>query len=171
MARERQYDKDQEFKEKVVDIRRVCKVVKGGKKMGFRAVVIVGDKKTKVGMGIGKAAEVSSAIRKAVEAAKRALIEVPLIYGTIPHDVEGNYSACKVVMRPAAKGTGVIAGGSVRTVLEMSGLKNIVAKLIGSTNAINAARAAINGLLALKRADEFLIERGKEVRIRYAEAE
>ena len=139
--------------------------------MGFRAVVIVGDQKTRVGMGIGKAAEVSSAIRKAVEAAKKALVEVPLTVGTIPHDVEGYFSSCKVVMRPAGKGTGVIAGGSVRTVLEMSGLKNIVAKLIGSTNAINAARAAINGLMSLKRIEDFALERGKEMRVRNAEAE
>ena len=108
------FEQQSEFKEKVVEIRRVTKVVKGGKKMGFRAVVVVGDLKSHVGLGVGKAAEVSAAIRKGVEAAKKASIEIPILSGTIPHNVVGDFSASSVVLRPAPHGTGVIAGGAVR---------------------------------------------------------
>lgn len=167
MARE--FEREQEFKEKVVEIRRVTKVVKGGKKMGFRAVLVVGDMKSHVGLGVGKAAEVSAAIRKGVEAAKKSLIEVPLISGTIPHDVIGKFSASQVVLRPAPRGTGVIAGGAVRPVLELSGLKNIVAKSIGSANAINVARATLQALSSLKRLEVVTLERGKEPKVRYVE--
>ncbi|MDD4179086.1 MAG: 30S ribosomal protein S5 [Candidatus Margulisbacteria bacterium] len=160
---------DSEFNEKVVNIRRVTKVVKGGKKMGFRAVVVVGDLKGRVGLGVGKAAEVSAAIRKGVEAAKRGLCEVPLISGTIPHDVNGKFSASQVVLRPAPRGSGVIAGGSVRTVLELCGMKNIVAKSLGSANSINVARATLNALGALKRLDQVTTERGKEPKVHYVE--
>ncbi|HVN67240.1 MAG TPA: 30S ribosomal protein S5 [Candidatus Sulfotelmatobacter sp.] len=163
------YQRDSEFKEKVIQIRRVTKVVKGGKKMGFRAVVIVGDVKSRVGLGIGKAAEVPAAIRKGVEAAKKALIEVPLVSGTVPHDVHGRFSASTVVLRPAPAGTGVIAGGSVRTVLELSGVKNIVAKKIGSANAINVARATLNALQLLKKYEVISALRGKELKIKYVE--
>jgi small subunit ribosomal protein S5 len=166
MAEEMQRESS-ELKEKVVNIRRVTKVVKGGKKMGFRAVVVVGDLNTHVGLGVGKAAEVSAAIRKGVEAAKKTTIEVPLIKGTIPHDVEGRFSACKVVLRPAPMGTGVIAGGAVRTILELAGLKNIVAKSIGSSNPINVARATLAALLLLKREEVFSKLRGKELKINY----
>ena len=165
------YRRDQEFKEKVVQIRRVTKVVKGGKKMGFRAVVVVGDLKSKVGLGIGKAAEVSAAIRKGVEAAKRLMVEVPLIGGTIPHDVVGNFSASRVILRPAPRGTGVIAGGAVRTILELAGLKNIVAKSLGSPNAINVARATLQAMGLLKRFDVIVQQRGKEPRVHYVETE
>jgi small subunit ribosomal protein S5 len=160
-----EFNRESELKEKVVQIRRVTKVVKGGKKMGFRAVVIVGDLKAHVGMGIGKAAEVPAAIRKGVEAAKKSMIEVPLLSGTIPHDVIGRFSASKVVLRPAPHGTGVIAGGAVRTVLELSGLKNIVAKKIGSANAINVARATLNALSLLKKLETVALLRGKEPRV------
>lgn len=163
------FGKESEFKEKVVQIRRVTKVVKGGKKMGFRAVVVVGDVKMRVGLGIGKAAEVSAAIRKGVEAAKKTLLEVPLISGTIPHEVLGNFSASRVVLRPAPRGTGVIAGGSVRTILELSGIKNIVAKSIGSANAINVARATLQALSSLKRLEQVALERGKEPKVYYVE--
>lgn len=168
---EQRYERDSEFKEKVVNIRRVTKVVKGGKKMGFRASVVVGDMKAKVGLGIGKAAEVSAAIRKGVEAAKKTMIEVPLIEGTIPHNVIGYFSASQVVLRPAPRGTGVIAGGAVRTVLELCGLKNIVAKSIGSANPINVARATLAALSALKRYDEVVRLRGKELKVRNVAAE
>jgi small subunit ribosomal protein S5 len=161
---------EQEIKEKVVQIRRVTKVVKGGKKMSFRAVVVVGDLKTRVGLGIGKANEVPAAIRKGVEAAKRSMIEVPLISGTIPHDIIGKFSASQVVLRPAPHGTGVIAGGSVRTVLELCGLKNIVAKKIGSANAINVARATLNALSLLKRLEMVALLRGKEPKVRNVQA-
>jgi len=167
----RQYEREQsEFKEKVVQIRRVTKVVKGGKKIGFRAVVVIGDMKSRVGFGVGKAAEVSAAIRKGVEAAKRNMMDVPLYAGTVPHDVIGKFSASSVVLRPAPRGTGVIAGGSVRTILELCGLKNIVAKKIGSANAINVARATLDALSLLKRFDQVTAERGKEPNVHYVEA-
>ena len=171
MAREmrRDYNRDSEFKEKVVNISRVTKVVKGGKKMGFRAVVVVGDMKTKVGLGIGKAAEVSAAIRKGVEAGKKNMIEFPLISGTIPHDVLGKFSASSVVLRPAPRGTGVIAGGAVRTILELAGLKNIVAKSIGSANPINVARATLDALGSLKNLETVTSQRGKEPKVTYVE--
>ncbi|MBU0629707.1 MAG: 30S ribosomal protein S5 [Candidatus Margulisbacteria bacterium] len=167
----RPQDRDSEFKEKVVSIARVTKVVKGGKKMGFRAVVVVGDMKNRVGLGIGKAAEVSAAIRKGVEAAKRGITSVPIINGSIPHDVHGKFSASKVVLRPAPRGTGVIAGGSVRTILELAGVKNIVAKKIGSANSINVARATLNGLSLLKRLEAITQERGKEPNVKYVKSE
>lgn len=164
-------DKDQEFKEKVVQIRRVTKVVKGGKKMGFRAVVVVGDLKSKVGLGLGKAVEVASAIRKGVEAAKKNMIEVSSVSGTLPHDVIGRYSASQVVLRAAPAGTGVIAGGAVRTVLELAGMKNVVAKSIGSNNAINVARATFEGLTSLKTVETEQVRRGKEIKVDYVTAE
>ena len=150
MAQYRRNDEVKDYNEKVVQIRRVTKVVKGGKKMSFRALVIVGNGKGKVGIGLGKANEVASAIRKAVEDGKKNLITIQLNEGTIAHDCEGRFSASKTVIKAAPSGTGVIAGGSVRTVLEMAGVKNIVAKSIGSSNAINVARATIDGLLQLK---------------------
>ncbi|MBI5399824.1 30S ribosomal protein S5 [Candidatus Saganbacteria bacterium] len=149
-GRNRDWDKDQEFKEKVVQIRRVTKVVKGGKKMGFRAVVVVGDMKSKVGLGVGKAAEVASAIRKGVEAAKKGQINIAIIEGTLPHDARGMFGASSVFLRTASPGTGVIAGGAVRAILELAGFKNIVAKSLGSNNAINVARATLNALSILK---------------------
>ncbi len=164
-------EKEVEFKEKVVQIRRVTKVVKGGKKMGFRAVVVAGDQATHVGLGIGKAAEVSAAIRKGVDAAKKNQIEVPQIAGTIPHEIMGVFGASRVVLRPAPRGTGVIAGGAVRTILELSGLKNVVAKSIGSTNAINVARATLSALDSLKRLDVENTARGREIEVEYVETE
>lgn len=163
-------EKEIEFKEKVVQIRRVTKVVKGGKKMGFRAVVVVGDMFSQVGLGVGKAAEVSAAIRKGVEAAKKGQVAVPQVGGTIPHDVIGEYGASKVVLRPAPAGTGVIAGGAVRPILELSGLRNIVAKAIGSTNAINVARATLVALQSLKRLEQEKNIRGKDLKIDNVEA-
>lgn len=160
-----QAGRESELKEKVVQIRRVTKVVKGGKKMGFRAVVVVGDLKSQVGLGVGKAAEVSAAIRKGVEAAKKGCIEVAILSGTIPHDVVGKFSASNVVLRPAPQGTGVIAGGAVRTILELAGLKNIVAKSIGSSNAINVARATLEALKSLKRLEIVSQQRGKEIKV------
>jgi len=160
-------DRNSELKEKVVQIRRVTKVVKGGKKMGFRAVVVVGDLAGSVGLGIGKAIEVASAIRKGVEAGKRQQVSITQVGGTIPHDVIGRFGASKVVLRPAPLGTGVIAGGAVRTILELCGLKNVVAKSIGSNNAINVARATLNGLVALKDLEEQKILRGKDIKVKY----
>jgi len=163
-------EREQEFKEKVVQIRRVTKVVKGGKKMGFRAVVVVGDMLTGVGLGIGKAAEVSAAIRKGVESAKKNQVDVRQVEGTLPHDIVGIYGASKVHLRAAPPGTGVIAGGAVRTILELGGIKNVVAKSIGSNNAINVARATLNALILLKDFEEQKHIRGKELKVEYVTA-
>lgn len=168
--RENRRDQDQEFKEKVVQIRRVTKVVKGGKKMGFRAVVVIGDMKSKVGLGIGKAAEVASAIRKGVDTAKKNQLNVILISGSLPHEITGKFGASQVVLRPAPQGTGVIAGGAVRTILELCGFKNVVAKSIGSNNAINVARATLSALKDLKDKAAEEQFRGKEIIVANVEA-
>jgi len=160
---------EKEQKEKVVQIRRVCKVVKGGKKLGFRAVVIVGDENGLVGVGVGKANEVSSAIRKSVDDAKKHQIKVQRIGKTIPHETEGRWGASKVILRPAPSGTGVIAGGAARTVLELAGIADIVAKSIGASNAINTARATIEGLKALKILDIEEEVRGKKLEVKYVQ--
>ncbi|MCX5749406.1 MAG: 30S ribosomal protein S5 [Candidatus Saganbacteria bacterium] len=154
------------IKEKVVQIRRVTKVVKGGKKMSFRAVVIVGDEAGSVGLGIGKANEVASAIRKAVEDGKKNMIKVPIVGGTVPHDCEGKFSSTKTIIRTAPPGKGVIAGGPVRTVLELAGVRNIVAKSIGSSNAINVIRATLDSLLNLKNLEEETALRGIELKVK-----
>lgn len=138
------------YEEKIVQIKRVTKVVKGGKKMTFRAVVIVGDNKRKVGVGIGRAEDVNLAIDKAVLNGKKNLINVPLtLKDSIPHVVNGSYGACKLMLRPASLGTGVIAGGSIKTVLELGGIKNILAKQFGSSNILNNAKATIQALTEL----------------------
>lgn len=138
------------YNEKVVQVQRVTKVVKGGKKMTFRAVVIIGDEKRKVAVGIGRAEDVNLAIEKAILNGKKNLIQVPLTYSaSIPHVSQASYGASKIMLRPAALGTGVIAGGSVRTVLELSGIKNILAKQFGSNNILNNAKATILALTNL----------------------
>jgi len=138
------------YEEKVVQVSRVTKVVKGGKKMTFRAIVIVGDGKRKVGVGMGRAEDVTLAIDQAVLNAKKNLINVPLtLVSSVPHVANASYGACKIMLRPAAQGTGVIAGGSVRTVLELAGIKNILAKQFGSRNMLNNAKATILALTAL----------------------
>jgi small subunit ribosomal protein S5 len=138
------------LKDKVVNINRVAKVVKGGRRFSFTALVVVGDDDGHVGFGKGKAGEVPEAIRKAVENAKRSLIKVPIEDGTIPHKITGEFGAGRVVMLPAREGTGVIAGGPVRAIMEVVGIKNIVAKSLGSRNSINTIRATISGLSNLK---------------------
>lgn len=138
------------LKDKVVFINRVAKVVKGGRRFSFSALVVVGDGKGTVGIGKGKANEVPEAIRKAVEGAKKALKSFPLQDGTIPHRVEGHYGSGRVVMNPAVKGTGLIAGGAVRALLEVGGIQDIVAKSIGARNPYNTVRATLNGLVTLK---------------------
>ncbi len=149
------------LKEKVIHINRVAKVVKGGRRFSFSALVVVGDEEGHVGFGKGKAAEVPEAIRKAVEQAKRALVKIPIKDGTIPHQINGIYGAGKVVMLPAKPGTGLIAGGPVRAIMEVVGIRNIVAKSLGSRNPFNTVRATLNGLLKLKDAESVLRRTGK----------
>jgi small subunit ribosomal protein S5 len=147
----RRVEKDTEWQERVVQIRRVTKVVKGGKKLSFRAIVIVGNEKGQVGVGVGKASDVIGAVKKGVADGKKHLVEVPLTKAaSIPHPINGRSVAASVMLRPAAPGTGVIAGGAIRTVLELAGVKNILAKRLGSKNPLNNARAAVEALGALR---------------------
>ena len=155
---------ESEWKEQVVQIRRVTKVVKGGKKLSFRAIVIVGNKKGQVGMGVAKAAEVIIAIQKAVADARKNLVSVPLFNSTIPHMITGRSGAGSVVLRPASKGTGVIAGGAVRAVLELSGVENILAKSLGSKSPLNAANATLTALKSLRTFKEVAAVRGISVK-------
>ena len=144
-------DKNPEWSERVVAIQRVTKVVKGGKKLSFRAVVVVGDEKGKVGVGVGKAADVITAVRKGVTDGKRYIVSIPLTTSnSIPHKTNGRFGAAKVLLRPSAPGCGVIAGGSVRTVLELAGIQNILSKQLGSNNLLNNARATVQGLSTLR---------------------
>ena len=152
-----------EFEERVVTINRVTKVVKGGRRFRFAALVVIGDKKGHVGFGTGKAQEVPDAIKKAVEAAKKNMITVSTVKTTIPHEVTGVYGAGRVILRPASEGTGVIAGGPVRAVVELAGISDILSKSLGSATPINVVRATVEGLKSLETAEEVAARRGVSV--------
>lgn len=152
------------LEERVVQINRVAKVVKGGRRFSFSAVVVVGDGQGHVGAGLGKAGEVPEAIRKGVEDAKKHLIRIPTVGTTIPHEVHAQYAAAKVMLKPASQGTGVIAGGAVRAVVEAAGVRDILTKVHGSTNAVNVVRATLEALRDLKSAAEISARRGVTVR-------
>ena len=154
----------QDFVDKVVKIRRVAKVVKGGRRFSFSALVVVGDREGSIGWGLGKANEVPEAIRKGVERAKRDMIRVVLDGGTIPHEVIGAYGAGRVLMRPASKGTGLIAGGAVRAVLEAVGVKDILTKSLRTNNAHNVVKATIQGLTNLRGVKHYAAVRGQQIK-------
>ncbi|MDD4310869.1 MAG: 30S ribosomal protein S5 [Eubacteriales bacterium] len=164
MQNNRRFEKEpSEFKERLVSINRVAKVVKGGKNFRFTALMVVGNEKGKVGVGLGKAAEIPEAVRKGVEDAKRHMVDVPIVGTTIPHAVEGRFSKGHVRMLPAEEGTGVIAGGPARAVLEMVGIRDIRTKSYGSNNPSNCVKATIEGLSQLRTVEQIAKARGKSV--------
>lgn len=152
-----------ELQEKLVQVNRVAKVVKGGRIFGFTALTVVGDGNGRVGFGRGKAREVPTAIQKAMDAARKNMITVPLAGSTLQYPIKANHGASNVYMQPASEGTGIIAGGAMRAVLEVAGVQNVLAKCYGSTNPVNVVRATINGLKAMKSPEDIAAKRGKTV--------
>lgn len=164
MQKRAQDNKDKTLEELVIDIKSVVKVTKGGRQRRFSAIVVVGDRKGRVGLGIGKASEVPDAIKKAIQDANKNIIRIPLIDGrTVAHEAIGTSGAARVVIKPAAAGTGVIAGGSVRAILELAGVRDIVSKSLGARTKLNMARAALNALTSIKTPEEVARLRGKSV--------
>jgi small subunit ribosomal protein S5 len=159
----RVFEEAEELDERVINITRTAKVVKGGRRFSFRAVVVVGDNQGSVGIGVGKAGGVPEAIRKGSERARRGMLKIPIVGTTIPHKVVARYSAAKVLLRPASPGTGVIAGGGVRAVVEAAGIKDILTKSLGSANILNVVKATMKGLSELKDVEEEARRRNKEV--------
>ncbi|MBK8432084.1 MAG: 30S ribosomal protein S5 [Chloroflexi bacterium] len=153
-----------ELDERIIDIARVAKVIKGGRRFAFRVTVVVGDNNGSVGLGVGKARAVPDAIRKALEAARKEMGRVSMVGTTVPHDIIGKHGAAKVLLKPASPGTGVIAGGGVRAVVEAAGYKDILSKSLGSDNTLNVIRATIDGLKHLKYVEQEAAQRGKDVR-------
>ena len=160
---QQQTQQDSGYIEKIVSLNRVAKVVKGGRRFSFSALIVVGDGKGNVGFGLGKAQEVPEALRKATERARKTMVHVPLVEGTLPYEVLGRFGAGRVLMKPASRGTGIIAGGAVRAVMEAVGVTDVLAKAIGTNNPHNVLRAAVAGLSSLRSAEEVSEVRGKKL--------
>jgi small subunit ribosomal protein S5 len=161
--RRQNFTERNEFDERIIDITRVAKVIKGGRRFAFRVVVVIGDNRGTVGFGMGKARSVPDAIRKALDAARKDMKQVSMVGNTIPHEIIGEHGSARVLLKPASPGTGVIAGGGVRAVIEAAGYRDILAKSLGSSNVLNVILATMNGLERLKNVRQVAADRGKEV--------